>query len=52
MTEGKAQSDAMVIKRYFLPEMTAGEAMAELKRLTPEDKVQLGEGIRSGSYSY
>ena len=43
-------SNAKVIKEFF--EMSASETIKEIKLLTDDDKQQLGDGIRSGSFTY
>lgn len=46
------KSDAILIKEFFMADMKSAEALAELRQLTAEDKVQLGTGIRNGSFTY
>ena len=50
MTNEKPKSDLILIKEFF--GMSATETMQETKALTPEDKKQLGDGIRNGSLTY
>jgi hypothetical protein len=44
------KSDAILIKEFF--ELSASEAIKEIKSITPEAKKQLAEGIRNGSLTY
>jgi hypothetical protein len=37
---------------FFTNGETTAQKMAEIKRLTPEDKEQLAQGIRDGSLTY
>jgi hypothetical protein len=51
MTE--QQSDTGVIARFFRrPGEKAAEFVAQLKELTAEDRTQLAEGIRNGTFTY
>lgn len=50
MADEKKPSNIKAIKDYF--GMSASEAMAESKQLTPEDKAQLGQGILEGTLTY
>jgi hypothetical protein len=49
-TAKKPPSDMVVIKQFF--GMNASEAMAEVKKLTAEDKAQLAGGIRAETMTY
>lgn len=51
-TADRKSNTASVIKKALLPDMTAKEALDELKKLTPEDKEQLASGILDGSMTY
>lgn len=47
------KSDITIISSFFFgPEMKATDKLAELKQLTPADKVELAEGIRNESLTY
>ena len=52
MAEEQTKSNLVLIKQFFLSDMTAREALAEIKQLTDEDKEQLGMGISTGTLSY
>jgi hypothetical protein len=46
----KPPSDMVIIKQFF--DMSASEAMAEVKKLTSVDKAQLAGGIRDETGTY
>jgi hypothetical protein len=52
MPEKKEASDMVVIRNYFFPGAPAGVVLAEVKKLTDQDKKQLADGIRNGSLTY
>lgn len=50
--EKPAKSDVVLIKDYFFKGTPSKEVIPELKKLTVEEKKQLGDGIRNGSMTY
>ena len=51
--EDRGPSDISIISKFFFDGTTkATEKLAEMKKLTPQDKAQLAEGIRNGSLTY
>ncbi len=53
MPEVYEGSNVKVIKQYFYPSgASASEVMKEFRGLSDEDKQQLGDGIRNGTFTY
>jgi hypothetical protein len=50
MADEKPLSDVMTVKNFF--EMSSQEAVQELKKLPTEDRKQIADGIRDGSFTY
>jgi len=48
----KPKSDAVILKEFFGGDQKASDFLAELKKLSAEEKVQLAGGIRDGSMTY
>lgn len=45
-------SDTKLIVGYFFDGKVSGGASSQIKALTPEDRAQLGNAIRTGSMTY
>lgn len=52
MADEPSKSNLVLIKQFFLSDMGAREALAEIRQLTDEDKEQLGLGISTGTLTY
>lgn len=50
--KAKQVTDLAAIRNTFFKGVPLKEAQAEIKALTPEEKAQLGDAIRNGSYNY
>ena len=48
------KSDTILIAQFFYDGTgtSSQEKVREMKQLTPEDKAQLGEGLRNGTLTY
>lgn len=51
-TATKKPSDIALIRQYFFAGQPLASVQGELKKLTVEEKAQLGDGIRDGSLTY
>lgn len=46
------KTNIVLIAQFFFEGVPSSQKLSEMKELNPQDKEQLGEGIRNGSLTY